>query len=295
MRAAAKPVCSGRTRRACRSATWKRIRRRCASSRPGRVYRRDNFDATHTPMFTQVEGLVVDEGISLGDLEGHAGGVCRALLRRQGEHAPSSELLPVYRALGRARRECLNCRGRGCALCKHTGWIEVLGCGMVHPAVFEAVGYDSTRYSGFAFGVGRRTARASSLRHRRHPHVLRERPAIPRAARAMKVPVSWLRDFVPVPDDAAAVAARLGACGFAVESVEGDVVDFEITANRPDCLSMYGMAREASAAFELPLAPLADSPLAVPGGQRPHQRVDCRSRLRPVCARRRPCGGRAVA
>jgi phenylalanyl-tRNA synthetase alpha chain len=121
---------------------------------PGRVYRRDNFDATHTPMFTQVEGLVVDEGISLGDLKG----TLQAFADRFFEAAVKTRLRPSFFPYTEPSAEldvaCQGCNGRGCPLCKHTGWIEVLGCGMVHPAVFEAVGYDSERYTGFAFGVG---------------------------------------------------------------------------------------------------------------------------------------------
>lgn len=121
---------------------------------PGRVYRRDNFDATHTPMFTQVEGLVVDEGISLGDLKG----TLQAFADRFFEASVKTRLRPSFfpytEPSAELDVECQGCNGRGCPLCKHTGWIEVLGCGMVHPAVFEAVGYDSERYTGFAFGVG---------------------------------------------------------------------------------------------------------------------------------------------
>jgi phenylalanyl-tRNA synthetase alpha chain len=121
---------------------------------PGRVYRRDNFDATHTPMFTQVEGLVVDEGISLGDLKG----TLQAFADRFFEGAVRTRLRPSFfpytEPSAELDVECQGCAGRGCALCKHTGWIEILGCGMVHPAVFEAVGIDAERYTGFAFGVG---------------------------------------------------------------------------------------------------------------------------------------------
>jgi phenylalanyl-tRNA synthetase alpha chain len=121
---------------------------------PGRVYRRDNFDATHTPMFTQVEGLVVDEGISLGDLKG----TLQAFAERFFEASVKTRLRPSFfpytEPSAELDVECQGCAGRGCPLCKHTGWIEVLGCGMVHPAVFEAVGYDSEKYTGFAFGVG---------------------------------------------------------------------------------------------------------------------------------------------
>src|SRR5262249_28676658 len=96
-------------------------------------------------------------------------------------------------------------------------------------------------------------AGAAIVRRRRHPDVLRERPSLPRAARAMKVPIRWLREFADVPQEATAVASRLASCGFAAEDITGDVVDFEITANRPDCLSVYGLAREAATAFNLEL------------------------------------------
>jgi phenylalanyl-tRNA synthetase alpha chain len=120
---------------------------------PGRVYRRDNFDATHTPMFTQVEGLVVDEGITLGDLKGTLNAFAERLFGRvRTRFRPS--FFPYTEPSAEMDVACGGCDGAGCALCKQSGWIEVLGCGMVHPAVFEAVGYDAERYTGFAFGVG---------------------------------------------------------------------------------------------------------------------------------------------
>jgi phenylalanyl-tRNA synthetase alpha chain len=121
---------------------------------PGRVYRRDNFDATHTPMFTQVEGLVVDEGVSLGDLKGTLNAFAERLFEQPIRTRFRPSFFPYTEPSAELDVECQGCSGRGCPLCKHTGWIEVLGCGMVHPAVFEAVGYDATRYTGFAFGVG---------------------------------------------------------------------------------------------------------------------------------------------
>jgi phenylalanyl-tRNA synthetase alpha chain len=121
---------------------------------PGRVYRRDNFDATHTPMFTQVEGLVVDEGITLGDLKG----TLRAFAERLFDPKVKTRFRPSFFPYTEPSAEldvgCFSCDGKGCALCKQSGWLEVLGCGMVHPAVFEAVGYDADRYTGFAFGIG---------------------------------------------------------------------------------------------------------------------------------------------
>jgi phenylalanyl-tRNA synthetase alpha chain len=121
---------------------------------PGRVYRRDNFDATHTPMFTQVEGLVVDEGISLGDLKGTLNAFAERLFERAVRTRFRPSFFPYTEPSAELDVECQSCSGAGCGLCKQSGWIEVLGCGMVHPAVFEAVGYDADRYTGFAFGVG---------------------------------------------------------------------------------------------------------------------------------------------
>ena len=121
---------------------------------PGRVYRRDNFDATHTPMFTQVEGLVVDEGISLGDLKGTLNAFAERFFDAKVRTRFRPSFFPYTEPSAELDVECQACAGRGCGLCKQTGWLEVLGCGMVHPAVFEAVGYDAEKYTGFAFGVG---------------------------------------------------------------------------------------------------------------------------------------------
>jgi len=121
---------------------------------PGRVYRRDQFDATHTPMFTQVEGLVVDEGVSLGDLKGTLNAFAEQFFGGRVATRFRPSFFPYTEPSAELDVECQGCSGRGCGLCKHTGWIEILGCGMVHPAVFEAVGYDSNRYTGFAFGMG---------------------------------------------------------------------------------------------------------------------------------------------
>jgi len=121
---------------------------------PGRVYRRDNFDATHTPMFSQVEGLVVDEDISLGDLKGTLTLFAQRLFGSHVKTRFRPSFFPYTEPSAELDVECPSCGGPGCALCKHSGWIEILGCGMVHPAVFESVGYDAKRYTGFAFGVG---------------------------------------------------------------------------------------------------------------------------------------------
>jgi phenylalanyl-tRNA synthetase alpha chain len=120
----------------------------------GRVYRRDDVDATHSPMFTQVEGLVVDEGISLADLKGTLQTFADRFFSAGVRTRFRPSFFPYTEPSAELDVECQGCHGAGCPLCKHTGWIEVLGCGMVHPAVFEAVGYDAERYTGFAFGIG---------------------------------------------------------------------------------------------------------------------------------------------
>jgi phenylalanyl-tRNA synthetase alpha chain len=121
---------------------------------PGRVYRRDNLDLTHTPMFTQVEGLVVGEGVSLADLKGTLFVFLRELFGESRELRFRPSFFPYTEPSAEVDISCIACGGAGCAMCKRTGWIEILGSGMVHPAVFEAVGYDPERYTGWAFGVG---------------------------------------------------------------------------------------------------------------------------------------------
>jgi phenylalanyl-tRNA synthetase alpha chain len=121
---------------------------------PGRVYRPDEVDPTHLNSFTQVEGLAVDEGITMGDLKGSLAHVMRHIfgatldIRLRPHHFPFTEPSAELDV------QCFQCMGKGCRLCKQTGWIEVLGCGMVHPFLLEWVGYDSERYTGFAFGIG---------------------------------------------------------------------------------------------------------------------------------------------
>jgi phenylalanyl-tRNA synthetase alpha chain len=120
---------------------------------PGRVYRKD-LDATHLPMFHQLEALVVDEGISLADLKG----TCAEVWKRFFGDDVAIRLRPGYFPFVEPGCEfdisCRVCGGSGCRACKETGWLELGGAGMVHPAVFEAVGIDPERYTGFAFGLG---------------------------------------------------------------------------------------------------------------------------------------------
>jgi phenylalanyl-tRNA synthetase alpha chain len=121
---------------------------------PGRVYRRDNLDLTHTPMFTQVEGLVVGEHVALSDLKGTLDVFVRELFGQDRKVRFRPSFFPYTEPSAEVDISCAACGGGGCGMCKRTGWIEILGSGMVHPAVFEAVGYDPEKYTGFAFGMG---------------------------------------------------------------------------------------------------------------------------------------------
>jgi phenylalanyl-tRNA synthetase alpha chain len=121
---------------------------------PGRVYRRDDLDLTHSPAFAQMEGLAVGEGLSLADLKG------TLLAFAQQMFSPSTRVrfrpsfFPYTEPSAEIDFSCWQCDGAGCPMCKKTGWIELGGCGMVHPAVFEAVGYDPEQFTGFAWGIG---------------------------------------------------------------------------------------------------------------------------------------------
>ena len=159
---------------------------------PGKAYRRD-YDATHFPMFFQVEGMCIDEGIALSDLKGTLEFFARSTfgadraIRLRPHHfeftEPSVEL----------DVSCAVCGGEGCRLCKGSGWLEVLGAGMIHPDVLRNGGVDPERYSGFAFGIGRRAHRHAQLRDRGRAPPLRERRALREPG--MKVSLDWLREY----------------------------------------------------------------------------------------------------
>ena len=120
---------------------------------PGNVYRRDFFDASHAPMFSQIEGLSVDEGISFVDLKATLNQFANRLFgKTRTRFRPS--YFPFTEPSAEMDVECQLCHGSGCASCKNTGWMEILGSGMVHPNVLDAAGIDSERYTGWAFGMG---------------------------------------------------------------------------------------------------------------------------------------------
>jgi phenylalanyl-tRNA synthetase alpha chain len=121
---------------------------------PGRVYRRDNLDLTHTPMFQQVEGLVVGEHVTMAELKGTLIACLRELFGPATPVMFRPSFFPYTEPSADVFIGCRSCGGSGCAVCKRTGWLEILGCGMVHPAVFESVGSDTRGVTGFAFGIG---------------------------------------------------------------------------------------------------------------------------------------------
>ena len=131
---------------------------------PGRVYRRDNLDLTHTPMFQQVEALVVGEQVTMADLKGTLLGFAREFFDPKTPIMFKPSFFPYTEPSAEVFVGCQSCFGSGCPMCKRTGWIEIGGSGMVHPSVFEAVGIDPERYTGFAFGMG--IERLALLAHR---------------------------------------------------------------------------------------------------------------------------------
>ncbi|MBU0478614.1 phenylalanine--tRNA ligase subunit alpha [bacterium] len=121
---------------------------------PGRCFRRDATDATHSPIFHQVEGLAVDTNITFGDLKGVLEVFARQLFGRQTKIRFRPDFFPFTEPSAEYAFSCVNCKGKGCRICKNTGWLEIGGAGMVDPEVFKMVHYDAEKYSGFAFGMG---------------------------------------------------------------------------------------------------------------------------------------------
>lgn len=121
---------------------------------PGRVYRSDALDATHSPLFHQIEGLVVDRGITMSDLKGTLGSFVRQLYGKETVVRFRPHHFPFTEPSAEMDVQCFVCHGKGCPVCKGEGWIEILGCGMVHPKVLAGCNIDPEEYSGWAFGMG---------------------------------------------------------------------------------------------------------------------------------------------
>jgi phenylalanyl-tRNA synthetase alpha chain len=141
---------------------------------PGRCYRRDTVDATHLNVFTQIEGLAVDEGITMADLKGTLQLFAREVFGKGLDTRFRPHYFPFTEPSAEMDVQCFNCRGAGCRICKQEGWIEILGCGMVHPSLFQwsrdhaksdaiRAAYASERFTGFAFGMG--PERIAALAH----------------------------------------------------------------------------------------------------------------------------------
>ena len=121
---------------------------------PGKVFRRDTDDATHSHQFMQIEGLVIGENIRMSDLKGTLDALAKKMFGAEREIRLRPSFFPFTEPSVEVDVSCHKCGGKGCNVCKQTGWIEILGAGMVHPNVLEMAGYDSTKLSGFAFGIG---------------------------------------------------------------------------------------------------------------------------------------------
>ena len=121
---------------------------------PGHVYRRDDYDATHSPMFTQVEGLCIDKNINFADLKGTLVTFLQQIFGEDVKVRFRPSFFPFTEPSAEVDISCVMCKGKGCRVCKGTGWLEILGAGMVHPHVLEMSGYDPKQVSGFAFGMG---------------------------------------------------------------------------------------------------------------------------------------------
>jgi phenylalanyl-tRNA synthetase alpha chain len=131
---------------------------------PGLCYRRDSWDASHAPAFEQIEGLAVDEGITFVDFKATLSEFARRFFGATTRTRFRPSFFPFTEPSAEVDVSCQICGGSGCSACKGTGWMEIMGAGMVDPAVFENVGYDAERYTGFAFGMG--PARIAMQRYR---------------------------------------------------------------------------------------------------------------------------------
>ncbi len=200
---------------------------------PGKCYRTDELDATHSPVFHQIEGLAVDEGLTMADLRGAVQAFVDAMFGEGLRTRFRPDFFPFTEPSADVSMECHVCRGASaepggepCRVCKSQGWIEIAGCGMVNPRVLVACGIDPDRYSGFAFGLGieRTLMIAYGVRHAGTP----SRATCGSRARSgwssdMRIPLSWVREYAPVAEAAAQpaeVARRLTAAGLEVESAD---------------------------------------------------------------------------
>ena len=187
---------------------------------PGRVFRRDAVDATHLPVFHQVEGLAVDEGISFADLRGTLEAFAHAMFGQDVRVRLTPDYFPFVEPGCQAAVSCFVCGGVGCRVCGN-GWIELLGAGMVHPNVLENVRLRPRAVHGVRVRHGDRARGDGPVRRPRHPAVRRGRRPVPRAVRGrgVKVVLSWLRELCPTDLSAEELAELLTSKGAEVEAI----------------------------------------------------------------------------
>ena len=183
-------------------------------------YRYEQITARSEIQFHQVEGLAIGRNITMTDLKGTMTAFARALFGPQVRTRFRSSYFPFTEPSAEVDIDCFVCDGKGCPVCKQTGWLEIMGCGMVHPIVLQNGGYDPREFSGFAFGMG--PQRITMLKHEIEDirYFLGERPAVPGAVLSMRVPLTWLRDYVAITDTPEALASRLTFAGLEVEEIE---------------------------------------------------------------------------
>jgi len=189
---------------------------------PGRVYRCD-YDLTHTPMFHQVEGFMVDEQVTFADLKGVLHDFLTHFFERELRLRFRPSYFPFTEPSAEVDIECVMCSGTGCRVCKETGWLEVLGCGMIHPEVFRHVGIDSESYTGYAFGMG--VERLTMLRYGINDLRCSSRTTCASCGSSpeeipMRFSEAWLREWVNPAIDSATLADQLTMAGLEVDAVE---------------------------------------------------------------------------
>jgi phenylalanyl-tRNA synthetase alpha chain len=204
---------------------------------PGRVYRCDS-DLTHSPMFHQVEGLLIDENVNFAELKHVIQNFLQVFFEKDLAVRFRPSYFPFTEPSAEVDMECVMCDGKGCRVCKHTGWLEVLGCGMVHPQVLENCGIDSEKYSGFAFGMG--VERFAMLRYG-----------------VNDLRLFFENDLRLLPA-CCADRRRAGGRGYPRHlDLDDRLLTLKLTPNRADCLSLEGIAREVAALTGTPLLTLS--------------------------------------
>ena len=269
---------------------------------PGRVYRKDDIDPRHSPVFHQMEGLTVGEGITFADLKGTLAAFSRRLFSPDTKIRFGPTFFPFVEPGVDVAVSCVFCNGTGaargaaCRPCSGSGWIEIMGAGMVHPNVLRNGGIDPEKYSGFAFGMGIDRIAFLALRRAGPAPLLRERRAVPRprVGLTMKFAYSWLASYLPGPRAGPEGAGRpadgrrLHRRGRRGHRATATVYDVEITANRPDGMNHRGLAREAAVALRRAFAD-AEASRPRPGGRAGGRNAAPRSSWRsPRSARATP-------